>query len=161
MCASCASVARYIRSENVVVASRLRVPQTLFDLDYVRPDLLMLRMVAHSLVLWSGVRPAVEWVARQVPAPVVDAFSYLCQRPIYDLSEATEEQKRQYERYSRIENVDWNNVREARSNIVTGACMALGLKYVALSSFFASCFLRINQPTNLPTYLPTCRWLVP
>eukprot|EP00750_Incisomonas_marina_P014340 INCI17642.1.p1 GENE.INCI17642.1~~INCI17642.1.p1 ORF type:complete len:2187 (+),score=310.65 INCI17642.1:219-6779(+) len=119
----------YIRSGNEVVASRLSVPKTLFMLDYVRPDLLMLRVVARSLVLWDKVRPDLEWVAGHVPHPVVDAYNYLCQRPIYDLSEATEEQKRQHERYSRTEHVDWNNVREARANIVSGACMALGLKY--------------------------------
>jgi hypothetical protein len=37
-----------------VVAARLSVPQTLFLLDYVRPDLLMLRVVARSLVLWTS-----------------------------------------------------------------------------------------------------------
>ncbi len=64
-----------------------------------------------------------------MPSPVADAFSYLCQRPIYDLSEATEEQRRRYDRYAREEAVDWNNVREGRANIVAGACMAIGLKY--------------------------------
>jgi anaphase-promoting complex subunit 1 len=56
------------------VASRLRVPQTLFLLDEVRPDLLMLRVVARSLVMWSDVRPELAWVSRQVPGPVQDAF---------------------------------------------------------------------------------------
>ena len=65
----------------------------------------------------------------QVPVPVAGAFDYLCQKPIYDLSEATEAQRKQYYIYSQSDSIDWNNIREARANIVAGGCMALGLKY--------------------------------
>ena len=118
----------YLRSENNVIAARLQVPTSLFQLDYVRPDLLALRMLAHSLVMWKGVTARPEWVARQVPPAIADAYAYLGQNPIYDFAEAPEVEKRRYERYSR-ESIDWTNVREARANIISGACMAIGIKY--------------------------------
>ena len=60
----------YLKSENAVVASRLAVPDTLFLLDYVRPDFLLLRVWARGLVLWSQVQPTSDWVYSQVPAVV-------------------------------------------------------------------------------------------
>ena len=40
-------------SNQTGVASRLALPDTHFLLDYVRPDMLLLRVVARALVLWD------------------------------------------------------------------------------------------------------------
>ena len=38
-----------------------------FALDYVRPDFLMLRVCARSLILWDSIVPSREWVESQLP----------------------------------------------------------------------------------------------
>jgi hypothetical protein len=48
-------------------AARLALPQTHFLLDYVRPDLMMLRVIARALILWSSVAPTNDWVLAQLP----------------------------------------------------------------------------------------------
>lgn len=48
------------------MAARLALPDTHFLLDYVRPDLLLLRVVARSLVMWDSVEGSGAWVAAQV-----------------------------------------------------------------------------------------------
>jgi anaphase-promoting complex subunit 1 len=55
----------FLKSNDASVAARLALPDTHPLLDTVRPDLLMLRVVARSLVLWDGVRASTEWVMDQ------------------------------------------------------------------------------------------------
>lgn len=56
----------YVRSEDRALAARLGLPQTHFQLDYVRPEQLLLRVVVRGLVMWNEVRPTEEWVESQV-----------------------------------------------------------------------------------------------
>lgn len=50
------------------VAARLSLPDTHFLLDYVRPDLLLLRVLSRALVMWDDVAPTRAWVAAQASA---------------------------------------------------------------------------------------------
>ena len=62
---------------NKSVASRLSLPDTLFLLDYVRPDLLMYRVIARALILWDDVDNSKEWIDAQVPRVVKNCFDYM------------------------------------------------------------------------------------
>jgi hypothetical protein len=42
-----------LQTEAEAVASRLSIPNTRFDLQYVRPDFIMLRVIARNLIMWS------------------------------------------------------------------------------------------------------------
>ncbi|CAI5967030.1 unnamed protein product [Closterium sp. NIES-64] len=57
----------YLQSNNEAVAARLAPPATHFALEFVRPDFILLRVLACSLILWDSVQPSEEWVAAQVP----------------------------------------------------------------------------------------------
>ena len=57
----------YLKSNDVEVVKQLAVPETLFLLDYVRPDLLLLRVLCRSLVMWDSVLPNAEWIESHVP----------------------------------------------------------------------------------------------
>ena len=59
------------------MAARLALPDTHPLLDYVRPDLLLLRVVSRSLILWDSVEPSEEWVLAQVPKMIQDAWAKL------------------------------------------------------------------------------------
>ena len=52
----------YIRSHNSSVAASLRLPDTHFLLDYERPDMLALRVISRSLILWDDVEPTSAWI---------------------------------------------------------------------------------------------------
>ena len=43
------------------------VPDTQFLLEYVRPDFLMYRIIARSLVQWDNVQPTHQWLTSQIP----------------------------------------------------------------------------------------------
>ena len=57
----------YLKSNDDEVVKQLAVPETLFLLDYVRPDLLLLRVLCRSLVMWDSVQPTAEWIESHVP----------------------------------------------------------------------------------------------
>jgi len=67
----------FLKSGNESVAARLSIPDTHFLLDYVRPDLLMLRLIARSLVLWDSVEPTEEWLLNQIPHAIRFSFERL------------------------------------------------------------------------------------
>ena len=56
----------YWNSGNENIAAWMNAPDTMFLLDFVRPDFLMLRTLAKGLILWDRILPSVEWVESQV-----------------------------------------------------------------------------------------------
>ena len=62
----------YLRTNDAAAAARIVLPATQPALDAVRPDLLQLRVVARSLLLWDSVVPSLEWVHSQLP-PILRA----------------------------------------------------------------------------------------
>jgi anaphase-promoting complex subunit 1 len=57
----------YLKTGNVDVADRIAVPETLFLLSYIRPDLLLLRCLSRSLILWNNVEPTEVWMKSHIP----------------------------------------------------------------------------------------------
>uniref|UniRef100_A0A0E0L1D6 Anaphase-promoting complex subunit 1 n=1 Tax=Oryza punctata TaxID=4537 RepID=A0A0E0L1D6_ORYPU len=101
----------FLKAESEEIAARLSVPNSHFDLQYVRPDFVMLRIVARNLILWNRIQPTKDWVESQVPAFVKFGVS--------NTSQETMES----------DELDSEALFQAYVNIVTGACIALGLRY--------------------------------
>uniref|UniRef100_A0A0D3G6H1 Anaphase-promoting complex subunit 1 n=1 Tax=Oryza barthii TaxID=65489 RepID=A0A0D3G6H1_9ORYZ len=101
----------FLKAESEEIAARLSVPNSHFDLQYVRPDFVMLRIVAQNLILWNRIQPTKDWVESQVPSFVNFGVSNTSQEAM-DSDE-----------------LDSEALFQAYVNIVTGACIALGLKY--------------------------------
>ena len=57
----------FLKTNNASVASQLRIPASLYSLSCVRPDLVMLRVIARNLIMWEDVRPTSAWLASQLP----------------------------------------------------------------------------------------------
>ncbi|XP_057330298.1 anaphase-promoting complex subunit 1 [Microplitis mediator] len=105
----------YFNSKNRAVAEWMRAPETQYLLDFVRPDLLMLRILAHSLILWDEIEPTKAWVSSHVPDIV---YKYRLQKPTPEITQ----------------HVDLETMNQAYCNIIAGACMALGLKYAGTAN---------------------------
>jgi hypothetical protein len=61
----------YLRTHNASIASYLSPPQTEFQLEYIRPDLLLLRLVARNLVMWDNVLPTFDWAEGKENMPQI------------------------------------------------------------------------------------------
>ncbi|KAF5176246.1 Anaphase-promoting complex subunit, partial [Thalictrum thalictroides] len=97
----------FLKTESEVVASRLSIPQTHFDLQYVRPDFIMLRVIARNLIMWSRVQPSKDWVQSQVPEIVKTVTTNLG-------DEASD-----------FDEIDTEALVQAYVNIVSGACISI------------------------------------
>ncbi|CAN6469882.1 unnamed protein product [Victoria cruziana] len=101
----------FLKTESEVVASRLLIPQTCFDLQYVRPDFLMLRLVARNLIMWKNICPSQAWINSQIPEIVKNS-------PVYVNAEFMDN-----------DDADIGALAQAFVNMLTAACVSLGLKY--------------------------------
>ena len=57
----------YLRMNDAAVARAFAVPDTHFALNYVKPDLILLRVLARGLVMWDEVAATRDWVESQLP----------------------------------------------------------------------------------------------
>ncbi|XP_076632222.1 anaphase promoting complex subunit 1 [Colletes latitarsis] len=105
----------YFNTGNRAVAEWMQAPDTQYLLDFVRPDFLLLRILAKSLILWNEIEPTKSWVSSHVPNIV---YKYRLQKPTSEMAQ----------------NVDLETMNQAYCNIIAGACMALGLKYAGTAN---------------------------
>jgi anaphase-promoting complex subunit 1 len=117
----------YMKSNDREVAARLQVPDTIFLLEQVRPDVLLLRTTAKCLVLWDSIEPTEKWLHTQVPLVIRPTIAVLEQGgttallqddPLFDTS------------------------RQSFINIWTGACFAMGLRFAGSADGSAAAVLR-------------------
>ncbi|KAK4436500.1 Anaphase-promoting complex subunit [Sesamum alatum] len=101
----------YLKTESQLIVSRLSIPQTKFELQYVRPDFILLRVIARNLIMWSRIHPSEDWIEAQIPEVVKNGVKGLGN----DMDD-------QYE-------MDAEAFVQAYVNIVVGACISLGLRF--------------------------------
>lgn len=68
----------YFNTGNRAVAEWMQAPDTEYLLEFVRPDFLLLRVLAKSLILWEDIQPTKLWVSSHVPHIV---YKYRLQKP--------------------------------------------------------------------------------
>jgi hypothetical protein len=122
----------YMQTDNKAVAAQLVVPDTLILLDYVRPDILLVRTLAKNLVMWSDISPKVEWIEQhEVPAQLLQAYK--------SIQSSGKDEKIPDGSPSHS---DLHSICEAYANIVAGACMSLGLRFAGTANMSARATLR-------------------
>jgi anaphase-promoting complex subunit 1 len=61
----------YLKSHNETIASRVALPTTRYLLDYVRPDMVLLRVLGYNMIMWNTIEPTEEWIERQIPESIL------------------------------------------------------------------------------------------
>ncbi|XP_027331009.1 anaphase-promoting complex subunit 1 isoform X2 [Abrus precatorius] len=102
----------FMKTETEAIVSRLSIPNTYFDLQYVRPDFIMLRVIARNLIMWNRVHPSKDWVWSQIPEIVKSTVEGIGGEDGND-----------------IDDMDAEAFIQAYVNIVAGACISLGLVF--------------------------------
>lgn len=57
----------YLKLENATIAAKLLIPESEQLLDYIRPDLLLLRCLAKNLIMWRLIGNSTHWVESEIP----------------------------------------------------------------------------------------------
>ena len=93
----------FLKTNSTSAANGLVTPDTLYHLEAIRPDFLLLRVrnsyillicyiiltvyviviqvLGHSLIMWDSVKPTTEWVQQHFPK--VSLYVYACARNIF------------------------------------------------------------------------------
>jgi anaphase-promoting complex subunit 1 len=127
----------YIRSQNASVAASLQLPDTHFLLDYCRPDMLALRVISRSLILWNDITPTSNWIELQIPSIVKSSINLMknaAKRAMNiaaggDVMDEQGDTGDDEEVKKDMIDFDPHAIRQANAYIISGACFALGLKY--------------------------------
>ena len=109
----------YLGSNDISVADLIRVPPTAEEMEntQVRPDSLLFKYLAKSLIMLDVIEPSMEFILSQLPKYVADPVSVLEYRELRAAgSEAPS-------------CVDWLALFQTRMYAISGIALALGLKF--------------------------------
>lgn len=113
----------FLKTNERTVADMLVLPDTTFNLDFIRPSCILLRVVARSLIMWDSIQPTQEWVMQQMPEVVRMEWP----DALKDIKAAVAEGRE----------FDHEAVLLAHIHAVAGACLALGLRYAGMPTSVA------------------------
>ncbi|KAA1069674.1 Anaphase-promoting complex subunit 1 [Puccinia graminis f. sp. tritici] len=97
----------YLKTGRSEAAMLCEIPQTPARLEYIRPDLLMIRTLARGLIMWQSIKVDMDWMESFVPPVILEAI------------ERAEKQKKKLR-------ADWEM---SYWSIICGAALAMALKY--------------------------------
>ncbi|XP_036606766.1 anaphase-promoting complex subunit 1 [Trichosurus vulpecula] len=141
----------YLKTNNRSIADWLRAPDTMYLLDFVKPEFLLLRTLARCLILWDDILPNSKWVDSNVPQIIRENSISLNETEIPS-----------------SEDLNLETLAQAHVYIIAGACLSLGFRFAGsenLAAFnclykFAKDFMKcLSAPTASVTghyNLETC-----
>jgi anaphase-promoting complex subunit 1 len=140
-----------LRGRNKAMASLVSIPDTLYRLDYVRPDLLFLRIVSRSLILWTDIEPSDVWVESQIPhlirklhnqfgslAERRSGIAHLVKYPAFDSDDSSRNSFNKEDYYF----LDKQLIRQSYAFILAGSCFSLGLRFAGSGNISAATVIR-------------------
>ncbi|DBA03173.1 TPA: hypothetical protein N0F65_003893 [Lagenidium giganteum] len=112
----------YMMTNNKSIASQLAIPDTLTLLDYVRPDILLIRTLAKNLVMWDEIEPTQSWIYEtEMPKQLKEAFETLSSDSDLNTS-------------SLPPTADIGSICEAHANIAAAAAFSIGLRFAGTAN---------------------------
>ena len=121
----------FLKTNDAAVARRLSVPASHFQLDYVRPDFVLLRVLARGLVLWDSVQPTQAWVEGNLPTLVArwahEAGFGPSPEPAAPGGAASEANADCV--CDSDDDIDVEALGQTHASVLAGACLALGIRF--------------------------------
>ena len=113
-------------------------------LDFIRPDILALRVISKSLIMWDNVQPTHEWIDVQIPDMVKKSIDFM-KRKATEASNPYLENEDNSSISNDIPDFDPQAIRQANAFIIAGSCFSLGLRFAgsACRSAAAAIFERV------------------
>lgn len=149
----------YLKTENHRIARRLDIGETTKPyLNYVRPDFLLMRIVAKNLILWKSITASQAWIDDQLP---------VFMRPLHQRQRNMNHRDDFVNRDSSTANVSsspaWEDqvINQAKYNVIAGACLCLGLRFAGShdSKAFECLLSQFDQFMKLAAIQGTCNYL--
>ncbi|KAH3678195.1 hypothetical protein WICMUC_001624 [Wickerhamomyces mucosus] len=66
----------YLKTNNEIIAEKLKIPETDQLLDYFRPDVLLLRVLGKNLIMWNDIDNTQSWIESEIPSTLLKDYNY-------------------------------------------------------------------------------------
>uniref|UniRef100_A0A8C7V6Z4 Anaphase promoting complex subunit 1 n=1 Tax=Oncorhynchus mykiss TaxID=8022 RepID=A0A8C7V6Z4_ONCMY len=119
----------YLKTNNRSIADWLKAPDTMFLLDFIKPEFLLLRTLARCIIMWDEILPNSEWVSSNVPQIIQENIG----NPVVS------------------EDLNMETLAQAHDYIIAGACMAVGFRFAGSAN--SDAFDCLTGHYNLQTCL--------
>ncbi len=118
----------FFKTGNEAVAHWMKPPDTNYLLNLVRPDLLLLRIIAKGLILWDTIEPTKKWIIDQVPGGL---FFDLTKGPKDMATSDVDHEANWFVKISLAKTSNEMSIisSQACCNITAGAAFCIGLRY--------------------------------
>ncbi|KAI5108590.1 anaphase-promoting complex subunit 1 isoform X2, partial [Silurus meridionalis] len=100
----------YLKTNNRSIADWLKAPDTMFLLDFIKPEFLLLRTLARCLIMWDEILPNEKWVTSNVPQIIQENIGLQEEALV-------------------SEDLNMETLLQAHDYIIAGACMAVGFRF--------------------------------
>lgn len=114
----------FFNTENEAIVQWLKVPDTQNLLEMVRPDFLLLRVLAKNLILWSKIEPTAEWIESHIPSIIY--------KNAFEQNSSVE--KGLENELMFLDDIDYETMTQSYCNIIAGACFSLALRYAGTAN---------------------------
>uniref|UniRef100_A0A671SPY4 Anaphase-promoting complex subunit 1-like n=1 Tax=Sinocyclocheilus anshuiensis TaxID=1608454 RepID=A0A671SPY4_9TELE len=122
----------YLKTNNRSIADWLKAPDTMFLLDFIKPEFLLLRTLARCLIMWDEIFPNADWVTSNVPQIIQENIGNQEQTPI-------------------SEDLNMETLVQAHDYIIAGGCLAVGFRFAGSAN--SDAFDCLTGQYNLQTCL--------
>ncbi|XP_030628160.1 anaphase-promoting complex subunit 1 [Chanos chanos] len=117
----------YLKTNNRSIADWLKAPDTMFLLDFIKPEFLLLRTLARCLIMWDEILPNSEWIDSNVPQIIQENIRHQEEIPV-------------------SEDLNMETLTQAHEYIIAGACMAVGFRFAGSANSDAfDCLYKIAR----------------
>ncbi|XP_036429525.1 anaphase-promoting complex subunit 1 [Colossoma macropomum] len=108
----------YLKTNNRSIADWLKAPDTMFLLDFIKPEFLLLRTLARCIIMWDEILPNEEWVTSNVPQIIQENIGLQEEALV-------------------SEDLNMETLVQAHDYIIAGACMAVGFRFAGSANLDA------------------------
>uniref|UniRef100_A0A8C1PZ09 Anaphase promoting complex subunit 1 n=1 Tax=Cyprinus carpio TaxID=7962 RepID=A0A8C1PZ09_CYPCA len=122
----------YLKTNNRSIADWLKAPDTMFLLDFIKPEFLLLRTLARCLIMWDEIFPNADWVTSNVPQIIQENIG-------------------NQEQTSVSEDLNMETIVQAHDYIIAGGCLAVGFRFAGSAN--SDAFDCLTGQYNLQTCL--------
>ncbi|CAG9324816.1 unnamed protein product [Blepharisma stoltei] len=106
----------HLKSNNALVAEKIEIPTTFYALEWVRPEHVMIKILAKNLILWDSIQATKDWIYSQIP----EIIRFCFENDLKTVQNSFQERGE----------IDFNAISNSYLYIIGGALLSLGFKYV-------------------------------
>lgn len=138
----------YAFNLGLVVFLISQVPDTVYALDHMRPDMILLMVLGSALIMWDNIAASQDWIVKQLPPLLNYSLPTILDNMLSSAAGNTAAGQQETDSQTRSnttpdgQTLDWGAIGLAHVHALSGACFAIGLRFAGTCNAAAEALLR-------------------